>query len=64
MAKPGKFGLGAMTKRSLGSIQQPQPQSTSKAEIILRVTDIILDENHLLWDKNKGINQLGTIFGN
>ena len=64
MAKPGKFGLGAMTKRSLGSIQQPQPQSTSKSEIILRVTDIILDENHLLWDKNKGINQLGTIFGN
>lgn len=64
MAKPGKFGLGAMTKRSLGSIQQPKTQSTSKSEIILRVTDIILDENHSLWDKNKGISQLGTIFGN
>jgi hypothetical protein len=64
MAKPGKFGLGAMTKRSLGSIKQPQTQDSSQSEITLRVIDIILDENHNSWEPEGGISQLGTILGN
>ena len=64
MAKPGNFGLGAMTKRSLGSVKQPELQASSQPEITLRVIDIILDENHLSWEPEGGISQLGTILGN
>ena len=64
MAKISNFGFGAMTKSSLGNPKELQKRSSTQSQIILRVIDIILDENHLSWDPKKGINQLGTIFGN
>ena len=60
----GNFGFGAMTKSALGNPKQLNSSKNVNKEIILRVTDIILDENHSLWDPLGGFSQLGTVIGN
>jgi hypothetical protein len=58
----GKFGFPSMTNKALGSPKDLSFNSAQGGQILLRVTDIILDENHPKY--NKGLSQLGTIEGN
>jgi hypothetical protein len=58
----GKFGFPSMTNKALGSPKDLSFNSTQGGQILLRVIDIILDENHPKYDK--GLSQLGTIEGN
>jgi len=60
----GKFGFPAMTNRALGSKpSSPSPSSKGKGRILVRVTDIILDENHPNYNPNAGPEQIGQITG-
>jgi len=60
----GKFGFGAMTNRVLGNKPStPSLPSTQGGKTLVRVTDIILDENHPLYNPNAGLNQIGKITG-
>jgi hypothetical protein len=58
----GKFGFPSMTNKALGSPKDLSFNNAQGGQILLRVTDIILDENHPKY--NKGLSQLGTIEGN
>ena len=58
----GKFGFPSMTNKALGSPKDLNFSGAQGGQILLRVTDIILDENHPKY--NKGLSQLGTIEGN
>jgi hypothetical protein len=58
----GKFGFPSMTNKALGSPKDLDFSGAQGGQILLRVTDIILDENHPKY--NKGLSQLGTIEGN
>jgi hypothetical protein len=51
-----------MTNKALGSPKDLSFNNAQGGQILLRVTDIILDENHPKY--NKGLSQLGTIEGN
>tara|TARA_R100001460_G_scaffold266_10_gene1233 strand:- start:10625 stop:11959 length:1335 start_codon:yes stop_codon:yes gene_type:complete len=59
-----KFGLGNMVNNSLGgSMGNTGGFSSPKTNLILKVKDIILDENHPKFNPNLGFSQIGTIFG-
>ena len=60
----GKFGFPSMTNRALGNPKNFNSKKKQSGEILVRVNDIILDENHSQWDPNKGLDQIGTIIGN
>ena len=60
----GKFGFPSMTNRALGNPKNFNSKKKQSGEILVRVNDIILDENHAQWDSNKGLDQIGTIIGN
>ena len=56
-----KFGFPAMTNRALGN-KPNTPSSPSKGgKILVRIIDIILDENHPNFNSNAGLNQIGQI---
>jgi hypothetical protein len=60
----GKFGFGAMTNRVLGNKPStPNFPSSQGGKTLVRITDIILDENHPLYNSNAGLNQIGQITG-
>jgi hypothetical protein len=59
-----KSGFSAMTNRALGSPKDLSFTSKRDGVILLRVIDIILDENHPKYDPLKGLAQIGTIEGN
>jgi hypothetical protein len=60
----GKFGFPSMTNRALGNPKNFNSKKKQNGEILVRVTDIILDENHAQYNPNQGLNQIGTIIGN
>jgi hypothetical protein len=60
----GKFGFPSMTNRALGNPKNFNSKKKQSGEILVRINDIILDENHAQWDPNKGLDQIGTIIGN
>jgi hypothetical protein len=60
----GKFGFPSMTNRALGNPKNFNSKKKQSGEILVRVNDIILDENHAQYNSNQGLNQIGTIIGN
>lgn len=60
----GKFGFPSMTSRALGNPKNFNSKKKQSGEILVRVNDIILDENHAQYNPNQGLNQIGTIIGN
>jgi hypothetical protein len=60
----GKFGFPSMTNKALGSPKDLNFSSAQGGQILLRITDIILDENHPKYKLNKGLSQIGAIEGN
>jgi hypothetical protein len=59
-----KFGFSAMTNRAVKGNKSLTPTSNSSSPLIVRVTDIIMDENHpLIKDGKYGLNYLGLIIG-
>ena len=59
-----KFGFPAMTNRALGNKPSSQNQSSSQGgKFLVRVINIILDENHPDYNQNSGLNQIGQITG-
>jgi hypothetical protein len=60
----GKFGFPSMTSRALGNPKNFNSKKKQNGEILVRVNDIILDENHAQYNPNQGLNQIGTIIGN
>lgn len=59
-----KFGFPAMTNRALGNKPTtPNLPSSQGGKFLVRVTDIILDENHPNYNPNAGLNQIGQITG-
>ena len=60
----GKFGFPAMTNRALGNKSSSNSNSSGgKGRVLVRVIDIILDENHSKYNQNAGTNQIGQITG-
>ena len=60
----GKFGFSAMTNRALGNPKDNGSKGSKSGQILLRVIDIILDENHPKYNPSKGLSQIGNIEGN
>jgi hypothetical protein len=60
----GSFGFPSMTNKALGSPKDLSFNSAQGGQILLRITDIILDENHPKYQVSKGLAQIGTIEGN
>jgi len=60
----GKFGFPSMTSRALGNPKNFNSKKKQSGEILVRVNDIILDENHAQYNPDQGLNQIGTIIGN
>ena len=59
-----KFGFSAMTNRAVKGNKSLTPTSNSSNSLIVRVTDIIMDENHpLIKDGTYGLDSLGLIIG-
>ena len=59
-----KFGFPAMTNRALGNKSStPNVPSSQGGKFLVRVIDIILDENHPKYNQNAGLNQIGQITG-
>ncbi len=57
-----KFGFPAMTNRALGNKPSTPSTSSSKGgKVLVRITDIILDENHPNFNPNLGLIQIGQI---
>jgi hypothetical protein len=60
----GRLGFAAMTDRALGSPKDINFGNKQNGQILLRVVDIILDENHPKYQPLKGLSQIGAIEGN
>ena len=59
-----KFGFPAMTNRALGNKPStPNVPSSQGGKFLVRVIDIILDENHPKYNQSAGLNQIGQITG-
>lgn len=59
-----KFGFPAMTNRALGNKSStPNVPSSQGGKFLVRVIDIILDENHPKYNQSAGLNQIGQITG-
>ena len=59
-----KFGFPAMTNRALGNKSStPNIPSSQGGKFLVRVIDIILDENHPKYNQSAGLNQIGQITG-
>lgn len=59
-----KFGFPAMTNRALGNKSStPNVPSFQGGKFLVRVIDIILDENHPKYNQSAGLNQIGQITG-
>jgi len=57
-----KFGFPAMTNRALGNKPSTPPSPSSKGgKTLVRIIDIILDENHPNYNPNTGFIQIGQI---
>lgn len=60
----GKFGFPALTNRAINSSSPKNFTGKRKQPLIIRVTDIVLDENHpLIQNGSIGLNSLGMIIG-
>ena len=57
-----KFGFPALTNRAINNNPTKNKSRNKSGPLIIRITDIILDENHpLIKDGTYGLNSIGLI---